>query len=559
MKIKLLIASSIAMALSNFTSSAWADCAQKLQSDEVVFYASANCKNARFNLKSSEKQSHLKKNNDMLSSVGVGENVKVELYMNSNYSGHKITLYPGGHPHLEQYGDKVSSVKVFPFDGGKLVSLFHLNGGMSVHPKQTVQYLAAGKYNYGSEKNQLLLDSDAASLYIPANLEVDLFTKWDGQGTKVSLKGGKNGKQVDLDQEGVKNRIKSIEVRKSGYRLVKSVVSNLSKDPFNPEKVVKTGTSAKCVASDTGGNLKCKSDLMYSTEQSVEVSTTNSRSATESIEIVESESVGVEGISSASLEVSVGLAVEEAHSGTDSSATTNSQQISFGYEVDPLPGSTLDIQLSAKMQPMTADITFYYENVLDKNDTFTTAGTLTYNNYSTARIVVTDESNNEISHNASKRAPVLDSGSGVPLSIDNPVETSYKGAMKMESDYDTEESSKTDGTHLLSAGHTLKKGLKHFSKSGQHYLIFEEKGDLLVYTKDDKFVWSMRDNISRKGHVDRVVYQHDGNLAAYNAKNGFMWSALHKAAPKGTELHLTDAGILKIVQPDGIVAWSSAP
>ena len=141
-------------------------------------------------------------------------------------------------------------------------------------------------------------------------------------------------------------------------------------------------------------------------------------------------------------------------------------------------------------------------------------------------------------------------------------------AMAMERDYDTEEPeivlSSDDGKHeyhLIDAGHTLRKGQKHVSRSGDHYLQFEKGGgDLKVYAFEqggDYVVWSMRDQIARTGHVDKVVYQHDGNRAAYDTNGNYMWSALHEMQPKGTALHLRDDGELQIVHPDGTVAWSS--
>lgn len=145
-------------------------------------------------------------------------------------------------------------------------------------------------------------------------------------------------------------------------------------------------------------------------------------------------------------------------------------------------------------------------------------------------------------------------------------DTAYDGILKNEVDYDTVEDvskSQTDASgnfHLLDAGHTLAGGTKHWSKSGNHYLVFEpQHGNLVVYDKTgDNIIWGMREHIARTGHVAKVIYQHDGNLAAYDANDGYMWSALHTASPKGTELRLTDSGVLQIVHPDGTIAWSSA-
>lgn len=167
-----------------------------------------------------------------------------------------------------------------------------------------------------------------------------------------------------------------------------------------------------------------------------------------------------------------------------------------------------------------------------------------------------------------KDNPCLEQSTAANLSASNEgissTESAYDGVLENEVNYDTVEDvnkSQMDekgNFHLLDAGHTLVMGNKHWSKSKNHYLVFEDRGDLVVYTKDNKFVWGMREQIADKGHVAKVIYQHDGNLAAYDANDGYMWSALHTASPKGTELHLTDSGLLQIVHPDGTIAWTSA-
>lgn len=572
MTTKLLSASAIVL-LMGVATPAFADCSRVLQPDEVVFYHDANCENTAFRLKAGDKSHRLSEHktsdgkthdyNDDLSSVGVGANMTVTLYQDKDYGGDKVTLYPGGHPHLEQYGDAVSSVKVENFDGGKLVSLFKKNGNMSDHPTQTVQYLAPGKYNFGDSQNELLLDDDAESIYVPAGLEAVLWTKWKGEGKSVTLKGGADGAQIDLANEGVANNVQSIEVRKSGYKLVKAVVSDLRADPAKSAEAVRTGQTAQCVAAQTGA-LKCKGELKYSEAQSVEASTTDSLSATESLTVTETSEVSVEGVGSQSLEVSVGLAVEEAHSDTDTKGTTKTQEISVGYEVDPEPGTTLDVQLSAEMQPMIGDITYHYENVHDSSDTYTTKGTLSYDNYSTARIVVTDENENEVAHDADERTSTKSSEKPAADPSADSV-SAYDGYMSIVSAMATAEDKVVhpfidDGNHefhLLDGGHSLVEGKMHVSRSGNHYLIFNE-GNLFVRDEDGKMVWGLRDQISRPGHIGKIVYQNDGNLAAYDSNGGYMWSALHEASPAGTELHLNDKGVLQIRHPDGTIAWSSA-
>ena len=262
MQNKLLLASAIAFTMAGTTTPAYAKAACNSTSypDHVIFYGGANCTGPKFALQKGMKVSQLSKYedaakkthdwNDEISSVAIGTNMVVELYSTKNFSGEKITLYPGGYPYLEQYDDEASSVTITKFKGGKLVALYEKNGDLVTDPKQSVQYLAVGKYNYDGKQNQLLLDNDTATIYIPDGLEVTLWTKWNGAGTSHQLIGV--GKLVDLAKEGVANNIESITVVKTAYKLVKAVVSNLHKDPSKTSESMKTGSTTTCASQSRG-------------------------------------------------------------------------------------------------------------------------------------------------------------------------------------------------------------------------------------------------------------------------------------------------------------------
>ncbi len=102
----------------------------------------------------------------------------------------------------------------------------------------------------------------------------------------------------------------------------------------------------------------------------------------------------------------------------------------------------------------------------------------------------------------------------------------------------------------------FEQGRKYPSPSGQHYLIFQSDGNLVVYTQQDKAVWALSLLVPNWQKSAHVVFQPDGNLAVYQADKGFLWSARMVASPAGTTLTLNDKGELQIVGPDGKPLWT---
>lgn len=98
---------------------------------------------------------------------------------------------------------------------------------------------------------------------------------------------------------------------------------------------------------------------------------------------------------------------------------------------------------------------------------------------------------------------------------------------------------------------------RYSSASGHHYLIFQNDGNLVVYTANGQYVWGL----DREPDVDfrriaRVTWQGDGNLAAYSADNQWIWSALHEGPDSNALLWLNEMGTLQIVVDDRVM-WSA--
>ncbi len=110
----------------------------------------------------------------------------------------------------------------------------------------------------------------------------------------------------------------------------------------------------------------------------------------------------------------------------------------------------------------------------------------------------------------------------------------------------------------ITGEHFFQQGEKYYSPGGNHYLIFQDDGNLVIYTAQDRFVWGLNERTPRFSKTALVVKQEDGNLAAYDSDGGFIWSARDVVSPPGSALTLQDNGALEIIDPAGNVLYSSS-
>ncbi len=112
----------------------------------------------------------------------------------------------------------------------------------------------------------------------------------------------------------------------------------------------------------------------------------------------------------------------------------------------------------------------------------------------------------------------------------------------------------------LTAGTTLQAGEEVASAAGNHVLIFNPDGNLVVARNPGKqFVWGLNllPGVSfQKGK--KLELTSDGQLALLDADGNRVWSVPESGAEPGSQLELTADGVLQVVKPDGGIAWGTA-
>jgi hypothetical protein len=110
----------------------------------------------------------------------------------------------------------------------------------------------------------------------------------------------------------------------------------------------------------------------------------------------------------------------------------------------------------------------------------------------------------------------------------------------------------------LAAGRTIVREQKVPSESGNHYLIFQPDGNVVVYTADDQYVWGLQSITDKYAQAQSVQMQPDGNFVVRGANDEFIWSALSENPDPSAYLTLTAEGVLQLVSgATGAVLWAS--
>ena len=110
----------------------------------------------------------------------------------------------------------------------------------------------------------------------------------------------------------------------------------------------------------------------------------------------------------------------------------------------------------------------------------------------------------------------------------------------------------------LLPGQTIVREQKVPSESGNHYLIFQPDGNVVVYTADDQYVWGLQSITDEYAQAQSVQMENDGNFVVRDANGEHIWSALTENPDPSAYLTLTTEGVLRLVSGDtGAILWAS--
>ena len=108
----------------------------------------------------------------------------------------------------------------------------------------------------------------------------------------------------------------------------------------------------------------------------------------------------------------------------------------------------------------------------------------------------------------------------------------------------------------VAAGTQFQRNVKYFSESGNHYLIFQTDGNLVVYDKNNRFIWGVNTVSDKFGQVFSVQFRENGDFGLYDKFGSNVWSPPVKS---GTAAFLTirENGSLQLIASNGQILWST--
>lgn len=115
-----------------------------------------------------------------------------------------------------------------------------------------------------------------------------------------------------------------------------------------------------------------------------------------------------------------------------------------------------------------------------------------------------------------------------------------------------EENNRGFSTNSVKTGYVFIKNHKIHSLNGEYHLVFQEDGNLVVYTRNKTAIWDSKTT----GSGVRAEFQSDGNLVIYNRRGQPVYST--KTTYRGGDvLKMQDDGNLVIYNREDSPIWAS--
>jgi hypothetical protein len=111
--------------------------------------------------------------------------------------------------------------------------------------------------------------------------------------------------------------------------------------------------------------------------------------------------------------------------------------------------------------------------------------------------------------------------------------------------------------HTLNPGCSLDVGDSRISPNGRYSFIYQDDGNLVLYSNPSRPLWSSNTDGRPPGEC---IMQRDGNLVIYGPQSQGrqpFWNSGTQQYP-GSRLLVQDDGNVVIYQPDGTPVWATS-
>lgn len=453
--------------------------AQNPGPDEIIVFGDAQCEGPKQSYKLG-RQARLDGWSDEISSMRVGRDVKVTIYVDRDLSPRdsSATLWRGNYPHMQWFGDKISSLDVVSAAAAStpVITMYEHPETESVKPNQTIHTVGLGEYNKGEKTHELLLADLMSFIAVPAGLRVTLYDGHNFEGQSEAFE-----KDVNLFREGWDDKVSSLKVEKIGYEMFKV-------DTWKPAET-KPGSQKDTIG---GSNLcendinatsssKCTLEIEYTKTTSTSFAWNQNTSLTAGVSVASNASVEVPGVGNAGSEVTVSTELTQSFGTESAKGDETSQTVSASQEVDLKPGEKIEATVIGTKKTILFFPKYHYRPVGSNSTTasYTTTGTISVDMY-----VEVETKTKVITNDLMRNSAVITS---------------------------------------IPRGTALEIGQKHFTQAKDYYLVMQDDGNLVVYDKNDAFVWGSFNDAQAPLDGKRAELQMSGNFVLLNAQGAIIW------------------------------------
>ena len=467
-----------------FPGVAAADCtrARSPGANEIIVFGNAECTGPEQVYKLG-RHARLDGWSDEISSMKVGSNVKVTIYIDRDLlpKADSATLWRGNYPHMQWFGDAISSLDIAVAGDGPTITMFEHPQAESGKPNQTIHTIGLGNYNQGEKKHELLLADLMSYIRIPSGVKVTLYDGHNFEGQNEAFDGGARGLDLDLLKEGWDDRVSSLKVERLGYEMYKVDTWKEAETNAGSDKEMIGGSNVCKNDVNATSPITCTLEISYSETKSSSFSWNQNTSLTVGVSLASSASVEVPGVGTAGSELTVSTELAQSF-GTDSTkGEETSKAINASQEVTVLPGEEIQASVMGRKNTKTFYPRYHYRPEGSKSDAnaYTRNGTITVDMFAEV------ETDTKVIKNAVTR-----NSAAIPS---------------------------------ITRGSALEVNKKYFTKAKNYYVVLQDDGNLVVYDKGDAFVWGSHNDAQAPLNGTSAELQMSGNFVLLDARDNIIW------------------------------------
>jgi hypothetical protein len=419
---------------------------------------------------------------DEISSMRVGSDVKVTIYVDRDLGpkDSSATLWGGNYPHMQWFGDEISSLEVTA-NGPGLIPKIVMYEHPAAHQNQTIHTVSLGEYNKGEKRHELLLADMMSLITLPQGLKITLYDGHNFEGQNESYESARGKRDINLLNEGWDDKVSSLKIERLGYEMYKVGTWKPSETkPGSQQETIGGSNICKNDANATT-SIKCTLQIEYTKTTSTAFAWNANTSITAGVSVASNASVEVPGVGTAGSEVTVSTELTQSFGVEKSDGEETSQSVSASQEVEVKPGEEIEAKVIGEKKSIMFFPEYYYRPVGSgtSEPAYKTQGTITVDMYAEIKTET----------NVIKNA-VMQNNATIPS---------------------------------IARGTTLEVGTKHFTKSRDYYLVLQIDGNLVVYDKNDEFVWGSHNDAQAPLAGTRAELQMSGNFVLLDARGTVIW------------------------------------